>query len=48
MTYGAFKRLTKVAASDKVLYNKEFWIPKDPNLDDYRAGFTFTDYDFLI
>ena len=38
MGYGPFKSLTKEAASDKILRDKEFNIPKNPNNDRYQIG----------
>ena len=47
MAYGDFKDLIKTAAPDNVLRNKEFGIPKDPNLDGYQSEFAFIDYNFF-
>ena len=38
MGYGHFKSLTKEAASDKILRDKEFNIPKTPNNDRYQIS----------
>ena len=39
MAYGDFKDLTKRAACDNVLCNKEFGFTKDSNLDGYQSEF---------
>ena len=38
MTYGDFKDLTRRTASDKILRDKVFSIPKNPKYDEYQGG----------
>ena len=40
MAYGAFKDLTRKTASDKILRDKTFDIPKNLKYDGYQSGLT--------
>ena len=47
MVYGDFKRLTRRAASDKVLCDKAFNIAKNPKYDGYQRGLVSMVYKFI-
>ena len=37
MAYGGFRNLNKRTAADKTLYDKEFYIAKNPKYDGYHV-----------
>ena len=47
MTYGGFKNLKKITASDKVLRDKGFSIVKSPEYDGYQRGLASMVYKFF-
>ena len=47
MAYGDFKDLKRRTASDKVLRDKAFNIPKSPKYDGYQRGLTSRVYKFF-
>ena len=47
MTYGGFKDLKKITASDKVLRDKGFSIAKNPKYDGYQRGLASMVYKFF-
>ena len=47
MTYGALKDLTRKTASDKMLRDKAFNIPRNPKYDGYQRGIAVMGYKFF-
>ena len=47
MTYGALKDLTRKTASDKMLRDKAFNIPRNPKYDGYQRGIAAMGYKFF-
>ena len=47
MAYGNFKDLARRAASDKILRDKAFKIPKNPKYDGYQRGLPSMVYKFF-
>ena len=46
MAYGDFKDLARSTASDKILRDKAFNIPKNPKYDGYHRGLASMVYNF--
>ena len=47
MAYGDFKDLTRRTASNKILCDKAFSIPKNPKYDGYQRGLASMVYTFF-
>ena len=47
MTYGDFKYLPRITASDKILRDEAFTIAKSPKYDEYQRGLALMAYTFF-